>query len=141
VRHHVPTAAVTARTFVQFIRYCVVGGCGFFVEAALIAFLQYRWGWSALPCRAVSFPVAVVVTWWLNRRYTFATRGGWPELMRYLSTQGVGMLANLLAYTAVIWIVPALDRHALVPLVAGSALGLAVNFALARHWVFRAGKR
>jgi putative flippase GtrA len=140
VRHDVSRAAVSSRPFVQFIRYCLVGGCGFFVEAALIALLQYRWGWSALPCRAVSFPLAVVVTWWLNRRYTFATRGGWAELMRYLSTQGVGLVANLFAYTAVIWIVPALDRHALVPLVAGSALGLAVNYALARHWVFRADK-
>jgi putative flippase GtrA len=141
VRHDVDSHAVTSRAFVQFIRYCAVGGCGFVVEAALIAFLQYRWGWTALPCRAVSFPVAVVVTWWLNHRYTFGTRGGWRELTRYLSTQGAGMIVNLFAYTAVIWIVPALDHHALVPLVAGSALGLALNFALARHWVFRAGKR
>jgi putative flippase GtrA len=141
VRHDVSPVGVTSHTLVQFIRYCVVGGCGFFVEAALIAFLQYRWGWTALPCRAASFPVAVAVTWWLNHRYTFGTGGGWPELLRYLSTQGVGMLVNLCAYTAVIWIVPELDLHALVPLVIGSALGLAVNFVLARRWVFRAGKR
>jgi putative flippase GtrA len=140
VRHDVSLSAVTSRTFVQFVRYCAVGGCGFFVEAALIAVLQYRWDWTALPCRAVSFPVAVVVTWWLNHRFTFGTRGGWPELLRYLSTQGVGMLVNLFAYTAAIWIVPELDHHALVPLVAGSALGLAVNFMLARHWVFRTDK-
>jgi putative flippase GtrA len=60
----------------QLVRYCMVGGVGFAVEAALIALLQYGFGWSALPCRAVSFPVAVLVTYWLNHRYTFGSRGG-----------------------------------------------------------------
>ena len=128
---------VTSRTIGQLFRYCLVGGIGFFVEAATIAFLQHVWGWSALPCRAVSFPAAVLVTWRLNHRFTFGSRGGWGELVRYLSTQGVGLLTNLVAYAAVIAAVPRFDQQALVPLVIGSALGLAVNFLLARHWVFR----
>ena len=123
-------------TFAQLLRYCIVGGCGFAVEALLIAVLQYGFGWSALPCRTVSFPAAVLVTWWLNHRYTFGSGGGWKELVRYLGTQGAGLLTNLVAYTAVILAFPELDRHALVPLVIGSALGLAVNFVLARRYVF-----
>jgi putative flippase GtrA len=124
----------------QLFRYCVVGGCGFAVEAAVIAFLQYAWQWSALPCRAVSFPCAVLVTWWLNHRYTFRSAGGWGEVARYFSTQGVGLVTNLLAYAAMIQIFPLLDRHALVPLVVGSALGLSVNFLLAKRWAFAARK-
>ena len=120
----------------QFVVYCFVGGCGFFVEAGVIALLQYGFGWSALPCRAVSFPAAVLVTWWLNHRFTFGSRGGLSELIRYLGTQGVGLLTNLAAYVAVIRIVPELDRHALIPLVVGSALGLIVNFVLAKRLVF-----
>ena len=116
----------------------MVGGVGFAVEALAIALLQYGFGWSALACRAVSFPLAVLVTYWLNRRYTFGSRGGLPELARYLGSQGVGLATNLAAYTATIWVVPALDRHALVPLVIGSALGLLVNFVLAKLFVFAA---
>jgi len=102
----------------------------------VIAILQYGYGWSALPCRGVSFPTAVLVTWWLNYRYTFGSRGGIAELTRYFGTQGVGLLTNLAAYAAAIYAVPALDAHALVPLVIGSALGLAVNFLLANRFVF-----
>jgi putative flippase GtrA len=127
---------LTSRTFIQFLRYCAVGGCGFFVEAGVIALLQYAWGWTALPCRAVSFPLAVLVTWWLNHRYTFGSRGGRGELVRYFATQGAGLLTNLAAYAGTIYAVPALDAHALVPLVIGSALGLAVNFVLANRFVF-----
>jgi putative flippase GtrA len=122
----------------QLLRYCVVGGCGFAVEALLIAGLQYGFGWSALPCRAVSFPAAVLVTYWLNHRFTFGSHGGWAELARYIGSQGAGLLTNLAAYTAAIFVVPELDRHALVPLVIGSALGLAVNFVLAKVFVFTA---
>jgi len=125
----------------QLARYCVVGGVGFAVEALVIASLQYGLGWSALPCRAVSVPAAVLVTYWLNHRYTFGSRGGVRELARYIASQGAGLLTNLIAYTATIFVVPALDRHALVPLVIGSALGLAVNFVLAKFFVFTAPDR
>ena len=116
----------------------MVGGVGFAVEALAIALLQYGFGWSALPCRAVSFPLAVFVTYWLNHRWTFGSRGGLAEVARYLGSQGVGLVTNLAAYTATIFAVPALDRHALVPLVVGSALGLLVNFVLAKLFVFAA---
>ena len=125
----------------QLLRYCVVGGCGFAVEALLIAWLQYGFGWSALPCRIVSFPVALLVTYWLNRSYTFGGRGGRSALARYIGSQGAGLATNLAAYTAAIFLVPELDRHALVPLVIGSALGLAVNFVLAKRYVFTEPKK
>jgi len=118
----------------------MAGAVGFLVEAGVIALLQYGWQWTALPCRAVSFPAAVVVTWWLNHRYTFASEGGWSEFVRYLGTQGVGLLANLVAYVALVRLAPQFDRQALVPLVVGSAVGLAVNFLLARRVVFHKSK-
>jgi putative flippase GtrA len=127
---------LSATTITRFLRYCVVGGCGFAVEAILIATLQYGFAWSALPCRTVSFPVAVLVTWWLNHRFTFGSRGGRAELMRYFGSQGAGLMTNLAAYASVIYAIPALDAHALIPLVIGSALGLAVNFMLADKFVF-----
>jgi len=119
----------------------VVGACGFIVEASLIALLQYGFEWRALACRAVSFPAAVLVTWWLNHRYTFTIVGGVRELLRYLGTQGLGLLTNLVAFTALVRLVPELDRRALVPLVVGSALGLAVNFVLAKRVVFNKPKQ
>jgi hypothetical protein len=46
----------SARTFGQLLRYCMVGACGFAVEATVIAMLQYGWQWGAMPCRAVPCP-------------------------------------------------------------------------------------
>ena len=129
-------ASFTARTRTELFTYCIVGGCGFGVEAAVIAMLQYGWGWGALPCRAVSFPTAVLVTWWLHHRYTVRSRGGPGELGRHLISQSAGLLTNLAVYAAMILVLPYFDRHALVPLVAGSAAGLVVNFVLSKHFVF-----
>lgn len=123
-------------TLAQLATYIAVGGCGFFVEAAVIASLQHFAHWGALACRSVSFPAAVVVTWWLNHRITFGSAGGWAELVRYIGTQGMGLLTNLAAYTVVIAAYPEFNRQALVPLVIGSALGLVVNFVLAKWLVF-----
>ena len=134
-------APLSSSTVTQLVGYWLVGGCGFFVEAGLIAMLQYGLQWSALPCRAISFPAAVLVTWWLNHRFTFGSRGGWTELVRYLGTQGLGLVTNLVAYVAVIRLVPELDQQALIPLVVGSALGLAVNFVLAKRFVFHRPKQ
>jgi putative flippase GtrA len=89
----------------------------------------------------VSFSVAVLTTWLLNRSFTFRYRtrhGPARQAMLYVAVQGVGGLANLGAYALVIKAAPGLGHALLIPLAVGSAAGLCLTFVGAKHLAFRA---
>jgi putative flippase GtrA len=92
--------------------------------------------------RLVSFSVAVVATWLVNRSWTFAGRQN-PgaslavEFGGYLAVQSVGFAANLAAYTAVLAGISAFGDHLLPAMVAGTVAGLVINYLGAKHLVFR----
>lgn len=127
-------------TFRQPILFALSGGLGFVVDAGLLyVFLHLGWGYGA--GRLASFLCAVVVTWQINRRHTFALRHvppTWGEWWRYLSAMAVGGVVNLATYMLALH---ALDAAgALKPLLAvaaGSLAGMVVNFMSAKRWVFR----
>jgi putative flippase GtrA len=123
----------------KFLSFLAVGTGGFVVDAAILTLLL-KAGWSVVPARAVSFLVAVSVTWLLNRSWTFdAARHRPPgkQFLGYLLTQTGGGLINVAAFLALFGAFRVLRDFPLIPLAAGSALGLAFNYVLARHVVFR----
>jgi len=138
----------------HFMRFCCVGLLGFLVDfATLKAVLAIAAlaGADTAPLaakvggRLVSFSVAVVATWLVNRSWTFAGRGGGAgssllaEFGGYLTVQSVGFAANLGVYTAVLAGIPALGPRLLPAMVAGTAAGLLINYLGAKHFVFRRG--
>jgi putative flippase GtrA len=100
-------------------------------------------GLNPIGARFVSFSVAVVATWLVNRAWTFkahpATGGGalLREFAGYLAVQSVGFAANFSVYTAMVIGIPALNGRLLPPAVAGTAVGMIVNYLGAKHLVFR----
>lgn len=127
----------------EIVRFAVAGAIGFVVDAtALYAALALGVGYFA--GRACSFLLAVWTTWRINRRFTFADgrRGSaWAEWWRYLLAMSAGGVANLAAYTVTVLLLP---RAAWVPLLAvavGSGVGMCLNFASAKWWVFRRSSR
>jgi putative flippase GtrA len=120
-------------------RFAVIGGVGFVVDAAVLTWLVSLQGWGLYSARAVSFTLAVTVTWYLNRRITFAGRATphrGREYGRYLSTQTIGALINLGVYVIVIEALPMLATRPVIPLALGSATALLFNFLAARQLVF-----
>lgn len=124
----------------QLLRFGVVGAIGFVVDGGLLYLLVARGGdpWAV---RLLTFPLAVTVTWALNRRWTFmapqeAPRG--REYSRYLGVQIAGALTNYALYAALLPLTGTSANGALLAFAAGSAAGLVVNFTGARLWVFGA---
>jgi putative flippase GtrA len=118
--------------------YLVVGGVGFGVDAAAYLLLAHGLGWPLVPARLLAFLPATVVTWWINRRLTFARTGEAPgqrlwEYLRYLAVQGTGIAVNFAVFHGVASQYP---DHDLAAFAAGSAVALAFNFAGARWLVF-----
>ncbi|HET7033723.1 MAG TPA: GtrA family protein [Casimicrobiaceae bacterium] len=126
----------------DFVRFAIVGGIGFIVDAGILSALVSWFGLNVYASRAVSFSIAVLATWALNRQWVF---GDWKarhasavgaEYVRYVVVQTVGALTNLAVFVAVLVAVPDLIRYPVVPLAIGAVAGLLVNFAGARLWVF-----
>lgn len=123
----------------QLPRFALAGTTGFVVDAgvlyaALAAGLDYYSG------RAVSFFVAVVTTWLINRTWTFGasrTRPTAAEFARYFAAMSLGGAVNYVTYAIVVSLLPRAAWLPLAAVAAGSIAGLGVNFATARLWVFR----
>ncbi|MEO0614900.1 MAG: GtrA family protein [Pseudomonadota bacterium] len=128
--------SVTSRR--QISQFVLVGGCGFLVDAVLLQSLVWA-GLDPVPARLASFPVAVVTTWLMHRRLTFADRRASRrglELGKYLMAQIVSALLGLAAFT---WLVLYTDFFARVPLAAlvvSSAIGTVSNYLLSHYVVF-----
>ncbi|MEO9875058.1 MAG: GtrA family protein [Anderseniella sp.] len=123
----------------QFSRYVAVGAIGFFVDAGLLWMLM-GWGLDAYFARGISFSVAVLTTWYLNRLWTFRDTSGSTvakQLYRYFAIQSFGLGLNLAVYALTISLLGASQLNAMAGLVFGSALGLVANFSGMRILVFK----
>jgi len=126
----------------EFIRFAVVGAIGFAVDAGVLTVLVSGQGVGVYAARAVSFGIAVCVTWLVNRQWTFAQRtadrrtSASAEYARYLAVQVAGALANLGVFVVALAVQPGLIRYPVVPLAIGAVAGLVVNFVGSRAWVF-----
>jgi len=124
----------------QLWRFLTVGGVGFVVDGALLWFFLSQ-GFTPSVARALAFPGTVLVTWVLNRRWTFAaynasSRHG--QLRRYFTVQIFGTLANYAVYLAMITVFGTSSGAVFAAFVAGSFVGSTLNFLGVRMIAFRA---
>ncbi len=121
----------------QFIKFCMVGGIGFAVDGGLLFTLVHT-GVSPYYARFISFPCAVLATWWLNSRWTFTAEGtgGGKQFGAYIAVQVLGALTNLAVYLAMLHFTGTEAAQAFIAFAFGSAAGLIVNFLGSRFLVF-----
>ncbi len=127
----------------RWLRFVAVGAIGFLVDALVLA-MAYHWlGWAALPARALSFSVAVLITWQLNRHFTFtAARRLTPmaELVRYLGANLVGLAINAGCYVLLVVSFAWLEARPILALIPAALLAAIVSYRGYSHYVFNSGK-
>jgi len=118
----------------QFIKFCAVGGTGFVVDSAVF-YLLIEVMPSIILARLIAFWLAATATWLGNRLFTFAHTSAqepWRQWQKHmLSAHGAGGLNLGLFYLLHDQLGTA------VAFCAGIALGLGVNYILARYFVYR----
>lgn len=127
----------------QFLRFGMTGAVGYVVDSAVL-YAAMALGMGFLRGRLVSFVCAVVVTFFLNRRFTFAAQlqaAGerpplWQEFGLYLAAMAFGGLLNLTTYWFIVASVPAFPALFALAVAAGSLVGMVANFASAKWLVF-----
>jgi putative flippase GtrA len=126
----------------HFMRFCVVGALGFMVDFTVLKTVVHL-GMSPISGRIVSFPIATLTTWMTNRAWTFRqheqgqSRSLLREFATYFAVQSAGFAANFTVYTGIVVGVTALNGYLLPPMIAGTAVGMVINYLGAKHIVFR----
>ena len=87
----------------RFLRFLIVGGVGFLIDAGLVYGLS-RLGMSPIFARIPAISMAILVTWVLNRKLTFAVENpaSAGELTRYLGVALISALLNFAVYSALV---------------------------------------
>ena len=119
----------------RFLRFCLVGGAAFFVDAGVLMALTSAAGLDPYLARVVSFLSAASFTWWLNRRYTFEVgrRPTGSEWAAYTGLMVVGAAVNYGTYAAAITWWPLAREHLWLGVAVGSIAGLGINFLTSRR--------
>lgn len=130
---------VRPSSFTLCIRFGLVGGIGFVTESAILSLLVGREIAGPYAARCLSFPVAVTLTWALNRRITFAQRpigGDARRYSLYVLGQAGSALVNLFVYATLMLLEPRLEEFPVLALAGGAAVGLICNFLWTNKIVF-----
>lgn len=117
-----------------FVRFLLVGGTGFVIDAGL-TLLLIRAGLPAAWARVPAIAAAMVFTWLANRRFTYrvqARRSG-AEALRYGAVAFVMALFNYLVYRLL------LDAgvSALPAIVVATALQTCISYVAYKRLAFR----
>jgi len=123
----------------RFIAFACIGSVGFLVDASILTTLITGYGWGLYSSRLISFGTAVTVTWYLNRRWTFARQMSpdrKKEYSRYIAVQTIGALLNFGIYSICITVIAALAAWPVIPLAVGSAVALVFNYLAAKKYVY-----
>jgi len=128
----------------KFVRFGAVGGAGFFVNEAALAFARALLRLGDHAAWLFGFAVAVTFTWWGNRTFTFHEHksrghaGIAGEWARFVATNSFGAVANFAVYALLIAFAPWPLDVPYVALFFGVLVGLIFNFTLSKRLVFRA---
>lgn len=119
--------------------FLAVGATGFVVDLAVYLGLQGL-GVEHRVARFASFWPAVTWTWRLNRDFTFRDRpraAPAAQWVRFVAASLTGFVVNVGTYAALTTSVAAFDRHRLLALVCGIALGSVANYSAATLYAYR----
>lgn len=137
----IPSPARTLLDKNRFLRFGMVGGIGFAVDAGGLLLLMATVGIAPLPARLLSMFCAITVTWLLNRSFTFRSEN--PRSLRewlvYALCIGGGAVVNYGIYYAGLQLLPIADMHsrAVAAVIPATAIAMLVNYNVMRLFVFR----
>lgn len=113
-------------------KFIIAGGIGFVVDFSLLS-LMLRIGLDPITGRLISFSIAVISTFLINRNYTFKSEGNiFKQFQKYLFASLFGLSVNWGIYSLSLpYFSPQLS------LIIASALAMIINFVFYRFVVFK----
>jgi putative flippase GtrA len=123
----------------KFLRFGVIGGVVFVFDACCFWLLLKVFGAPGI-ARALSVTLAMGLSWWLNRWFTFhadADRQSWTELIQFILSQLPGACVNSLTSVLAYHYLGYAMNNPWISVACGSCAGLSINFLMANFFVFK----
>lgn len=115
-------------------RFLTVGALNTLVGLSCIYAAMGVFGFGLIAANAIGYGVGLVLSFHLNRSWTFNHRGAWAgAFARWLGVVGVAYLCNLAAASLAAW---TLGLNAYVAQLCGVAVYTVVSFLGARRFAF-----
>jgi putative flippase GtrA len=133
---------VKALTDSRFLRFAIVGACGFLVDESVLAAMHYGVGLRYYISRAISIFCAMTFTWWGNRNLTFREHAAvgnarFQEWLRFVIANAFGAGVNYGVSLLLTNFAPTPANNPFLATAAGVAVGLVFNFTLSKRFVFK----
>jgi dolichol-phosphate mannosyltransferase len=127
-------------TFVELLKFCLVGFLGLLVDLSLVFGLKRAFALDTRLCQVFGFTAAVTFNWAINRRFSFEHAREAPlfrSYVTYVGTNLVGLTVRMLAIDALMR-VSQLDQGSgyLLLSVIGIVLATLVNFVGVKYFAF-----
>ena len=128
---------INKSTLRQIFGFLAAGISGFILEYVIISYFVLNFEVNAIAPRFLSFPLAVILTWYMNRRFSFdkQTPPNLAELNRFVRSTALAQATNFLSYSLLLIFMPFLS--ALVALLIASVISINVSFFLYLKYVFK----
>jgi putative flippase GtrA len=127
----------------SFIRFAAIGGLGYLLAIALLAFGTGVLKLEFAAANAITIFLTMVSTWLGNRYFTFRDRrahglsGILQEWLKFMGANALGALVNYLCALALVHYAGPPFSNKFVAQAIGVLAGLVFNFTLSRTLVFR----
>ena len=128
--------------FVKFIKFGCIGGVVYLFDATCFWLLIKLIGLAG-PARVISVALAMTLSWWLNRTFTFhasSNRMGWAELIKFMLSQLPGACINAAVSVLAFTYLKFAMNNPWLSTALGSCAGLFANFIMANVFVFNKKK-
>ncbi|EGU47464.1 hypothetical protein VII00023_07289 [Vibrio ichthyoenteri ATCC 700023] len=140
----------------RMVRFALVGGVGFIVDALMFAVLFYLCSMPLWIARGGAFFCAASVTWLGNRCFTFKATfealspvpngtkwfelriEPWTQWLKFLGSALMSAIPNFVMFQMVIMMLGAEGFKPVVALAMGVLTGMVSNYFLSSRWVFKA---
>lgn len=124
----------------RWLRFLLVGVTGFMIDGGLLVFLVHKLGFNPIFSRFVSFSVAVLITWWMNRWITFqssAQHNPIKNLQRYFVVSVLGFGLNFVVYIWLLATFAIVERYPILGVVPSAAMSAIFTYWSNVRFAFR----
>ena len=129
----------------QIFWFIVAGTVGFIIDAGVLEFAVRYTNAGLFTGRIISFSIAVIVTWQLNRLWTFKQQAiaiigikkALSEFFKYLLSSSLSIAINFGIYTFLIFSFTVYREVPSLAVAFGSLGAMFVTFSMSKYWVFK----
>ena len=124
----------------QIKNFALIGGIGFITDGGILTLLNQQFEQNVYASRLVSFTCATLVTWALNRTFTFKDsthKSKKKEYSGYVLIQVIGSSINLSIFSLLLLLFPILAPYPIIPLAVGAGIAMVFNFTSTKFILYR----